>query len=129
MEPKNEVVYYQDDAITITNARAVFGQKTYAMVNITSVMMGTIPANNGGGIALALFGLAVAVCGGSVGFGGAIVGIIIIVGGILMIVNSKESYTVKIGSAGGETDALVSKDESHIQEIVEALNDAIIKRG
>ena len=129
MNSNDEVIFYQDQSIKITNTRAIFGEKTYAMGNITSVMTGTVPANRVAGIAMTILGIATAICGGSARAEGAIVGIVIIIIGFVLAGNAKTKYTVKIGSAGGETDALISKDKKYIQEIVNALNDAIIKRG
>jgi len=128
-----ETTYYQDGAITISNSRAVLGAKTYAMVNITSVTMGEKPANRTPGIVLALIGLAIAACAGSMGSdsasGGIVIGILAIIGGIALAALVKPSYVVRIGSAGGESDALISKDREYIQKIVNAVNEAIIKRG
>ena len=54
--PGGEVVYHSSGSVMVTNARLVVEGKTYAMANITSVLMGTIPANRGPGIVLALVG-------------------------------------------------------------------------
>jgi hypothetical protein len=58
-----------------------------------------------------------------------LLGIIGIVGGITLMVRAKPTYVVRIGSASGEANALASKDRDHIQKIVDAMNEAIIKRG
>jgi hypothetical protein len=49
--------------------------------------------------------------------------------GIYLIGQAKPSYVVRIGSASGESDGLVSKDSEYIQKIVDAMNKAIIQRG
>ncbi len=129
----SEVSYYSDTAVTVTNARAVLGGKTYAMANITSVSMGEKPANRMPGIALAVLGLVIAACGGSVGGNqaglGIVIGLLVLAAGIALVVMTKPSYIVRIGSASGEADGLVSKDKEYIQKIVTAMNEAIIKRG
>lgn len=129
----SEVNYYQDGAVTVTNARAVLGGKTYAMANITSVSMGMRPANRVVGIVVALVGLVIAACsaaaGGDASFGGILFGILVLGAGIALTVMAKPSYIVRIGSASGEADGLVSKDREHIQKIVNAMNEAIIRRG
>jgi hypothetical protein len=128
----SEVNYYQDGTVTITNARAVLGSKTYSMANITSVAMGEKPANVTPGIVVAVIGLAIAACSAAAGSnasGGIIFGVLVLVGGIALAVMAKSSYIVRIGSAGGETDGLVSNDKEYIQKIVNAVNEAIIKRG
>lgn len=128
-----ETIYYQDESIIVTNTRAVLGTKTYAMANITSVSMGVIPANRVPGIVLALIGLAIAGCACSVvGKDAASVivfGLIVLGLGIAIAAAPKTRYVVKIGSASGEANALVSKDKEYIQKIVNAVNEAIIKRG
>lgn len=142
-----EVVYYSDGAIQITNARAVLGGKTYAMANITSVMMGKIPANRTAGMVAILIGLLIASCAvcpafialdssgseaagswiASVGLG--LLGVLVLGSGIVLAVIAKPRYVVKLGSASGEMNALASHDQEYIQEIVSALNEAIIRRG
>jgi hypothetical protein len=129
----SEVSYYQDDAVSVTNARAVLGGKTYAMANITSVSMAEKPANRTPGIIIAVIGLVIAACLGLVGGNsnatGLLVGIAIIGAGVAIAVSAKPSYIIKIGSASGEGDGLVSEDREQIQKIVSAMNEAIIKRG
>jgi len=127
-----ETIYYQDGSITVTNARAVLGSKTYAMANITSVSMGEIPANRTPGILVAVIGLAILACSasaGSDGAGGIIGGLVVAGFGAFLAYAAKTQYVVKIGSASGESNALTSKDREHIQKIVNAINEAIIKRG
>ena len=127
-----ETTYYQDGGITVTNARAVLGAKTYAMANITSVSMGEIPANRAPGVVVALIGLAIAGCSASAGSdatSGIVIGVIVLGIGIAIAAAVKIQYVVKIGSASGESNALVAKDKEYIQKIVNAVNEAIIKRG
>jgi hypothetical protein len=127
-----ETTYYQDGSITVTNARAVLGSKTYAMANITSVSMGEIPANRTAGIVIAVIGLAILACsssGGSDGAGGIIGGLLVAGFGGFLAYIAKTQYVVKIGSASGESNALTANDREHIQKIVNSINEAIIKRG
>jgi len=49
--------------------------------------------------------------------------------GIAIAVMTKPSYVVRIGSASGEANALVSKDRAFVGKIVNAMNEAIVKRG
>jgi hypothetical protein len=129
----SEVSYYQDGAVSVTNARAVLGGKTYAMANITSVSMAEKPANRTPGIIIAVVGLVMAAClgaaGGDSNATGLLFGVVIIGVGVAIAVLAKPSYIVKIGSASGEGDGLVSEDREQIQKIVSAMNEAIIKRG
>lgn len=130
--PSEETVYFTDGRVTITNARAIIGEKTYAMINITSVSMGEIPPNKSLGIALILVGVLGAVCVSMVGeswIGAGVWALIVVGGGIWALTVPKPKYVVRIGSASGEKNALVSPNREYIQKIVLALNEAIIKRG
>lgn len=122
-----ERTYYSDGAITITNARAVLGGKTYAMANVTSASMFSEPPSRKLGIALAIFGALIALGGGASGAG--VFGWVLLVVGVMLIGTAKGKHFVKLGSASGEANALEDSRREHIQKIVDALNEAIIKRG
>jgi len=134
-----ETTYYQDSNIMVTNIRAVLGSKTYVMANVTSVSMGQIPANRDGGIVFVMGGLLLPLmCFGcsfidkfssdnllfAIIIGGLCAGL-----GVFLAYAAKPQYVVRIGSASGESNALISNDRDYIQKIVNAVNEAIIKRG
>lgn len=137
MPATEEQTVLEQEGIRVTNLRAVIGNKTYAMSNITSVEMGRKdPSGCGPGI-LILVGILMAV-GGGVGisekaWGSGLVwlalGVLAIVGGYLTSKRAKPTYTVKVGSASGESNILGSADMDRIQRIVSAINEAIVKRG
>lgn len=56
-------------------------------------------------------------------------GILTIAGGGFWIYLAKPRYYVNIGSASGETRALWSTNQQYIQNIANAMNQAIISRG
>jgi len=58
-----------------------------------------------------------------------LLGFLALFGGIALAVMAKPSYIVRIGSASGEAEGLVSKDKDYIMKIIKAMNEAIIKRG
>jgi hypothetical protein len=58
-----------------------------------------------------------------------VLGLIAIAGGFSVSKGEHPSYGVRIGSASGESNVLVSKDKGYIETIVNAMNDAIAKRG
>jgi hypothetical protein len=103
------------------------------MANITSVSIGRVPANRTPGVLLALVGLVVvAGCWDAAADGeptGVILGAIALSAGVALALLVKDKYVVRIGSASGETDALVSEDRDYIETIVDATNEAIIGRG
>jgi hypothetical protein len=125
-----ETVFLRQGDITISNVRAIIGNKTYAMANITSVSLHKIPAKRKPGILWAIIGFFVMIggfAGGSPGVG--VLGLIILALGVWVAYSKKDFYTVHIGSSSGEADALKSKDGEYIKSIVTAINEAIIKRG
>ena len=130
MGEEKETTFYSDErGVRITNTRAIVGATTYAMANITSVSTAVKPANRTPGIVVAILGLLVLVITGLLGSsGGVIFGVIFLGLGILVAVIAKATYVVRIGSASGEADAISSKDEKYIQAIVQAMNEAFIKR-
>ena len=142
-----EITYYSDGVIQITNARAVLGGKSYAMANITSVGIWERPPDRTPGVALTVGGLVTGLCAccpalgtlGShdsdvAGFGilfvvVGLLGLVMLIAGIAIAATAKPSYVMRLGSASGEIDALISKDLDYVQRIVDAVNKAIIERG
>lgn len=127
-----EVSVYRDGNIQITNVRAILHDKTYAMANVTSVSTFRQAANKAPGILLILVGSFLLLSGLTAdsmegcGFG---LGLPLLVVGIVITVAAKDVYWVRIGSASGETNALHSRDHAYIQRIVDAMNEAIVRRG
>ncbi|MBX2999643.1 MAG: hypothetical protein KF893_14085 [Caldilineaceae bacterium] len=125
-----ETTYYTSDKVRVTNSRAILGAKTYAMANITSVSMGEIPANRTPGIVLAGLGVVGLFVGAGMNEGTCIgIAVLLLILGIVLALLVKTQYSVRLGSSSGESDALSSPDQSHIREIVNAMNEAIINRG
>ena len=120
----SETTYYSQGDINITNSRAIIGGKTYAMANITSVSMGVISPNYIPAAVAGVVGLLMLANSDARLFGV----LVLVVAGVLFYL-AKRRYTVNIGSASGESHALVDKDQAHIQEIVDAMNKAIVERG
>jgi hypothetical protein len=132
----SETIYYSDADVKITNARAVLTDKTYSISNITSVVAGQKPGNGMPGCAVMVVGVLIAA--GVFEFRDPMVGsnlllelisALVITTGFWLLLTVKPVYVVKIGSASGEKDALVSADRQYIQRVVAAINEAIIKRG
>lgn len=66
--------------------------------------------------------------GSSTGTCGGVI-LLIGVGATIFYFVSKDHHWVRIGTAGGEVNAFGSTNADHINEIVTALNNAIIHRG
>ena len=138
MTDSGEITYYKGFNVLVTNTRAVMGGRTFAMANITSVST-AIKAPNPTVWALGIAFGAIATIGGIVSlFDGSIVpialgctgfGVLAIVTSLLVLKSQKSTYSVTIGTAGGEANALSSENETQVRDIVEAMNRAIIERG
>ncbi|MDQ3004590.1 MAG: DUF6232 family protein [Chloroflexota bacterium] len=129
---EEKVIYEQGD-IKITNLRAIFGDKTYAISNITSVtkkektnLSAFLPvAMIVVGIAFISFAFFEKVINWiAIGFG-----VLMVVGGYFVAMLLKTEYFVQIGSASGEEQANKSKSIAKVTEIVKAVNQAMIQQG
>jgi uncharacterized membrane protein YfhO len=125
MEPLNkEVVFYQDQHVTVTQARFISQGKTYAMNNISSVSLFEIKRSRILEILMIIIGLLM-LAGDST----RIIGVLLIMIAIALFFLLKNSYSVRIQSTSGEADGLISKDGEYVNKIVSAVNEAIIFRG
>lgn len=130
--PADEVTYYSDhQGVRITSARAIMQSRTYSMANLSSVSMWIEQPNRAGALLLAAFGLLQGLsCIGSNSMQGwSALGLICLSIGIGFLVQAKPKFWVRLTAAGGETNALFSKDREYIQTVIGALNEAIVKRG
>jgi hypothetical protein len=131
MNEVSETTILEEGNVKITNLRAIISTKTYAMSNVTSVNLSKKSDSNAplflilGGILLGMIGLT------NVRdyIGCLILAVLLVGGGILASKTAKPTYTVQIGSASGESNILESQDVDHIKRIVDAMNDAIVRRG
>jgi Family of unknown function (DUF6232) len=127
-----EVPIYQDATIQVTNLRAMLPGKTYAMANVTSVSVFTQYGNTAPGVVVAVLGVFIALIGFAVrdALGCFVLfAAILIVAGVVYARSVKNIYWVRIGSASGETNALRSHDREYIMRVVNAMNEAIVRRG
>lgn len=118
---KSEQTLFSSGNVSVTNARFIVNNQTYAVRNITSVDKKMKKAPKLGwwiiGAILLLVGIAVGKVNGFL-----ILGFIAIAAGFL--VNHK--YYVVLKTSAAELQALESKDEDYIDEFIHALNQAII---
>ncbi len=127
-----EKVIYEQGNIKITNMRAIFGDKTYAISNITSVtkkektnLFAFLP------VGIIVFGLAFMIFAffNHVNWAMILFGVFMVVGGYFVAMLLKTEYFVQIGSASGEEQAYKSKSIAKVTEIVKAVNQAMIQQG
>eukprot|EP01133_Synstelium_polycarpum_P011074 gene11074-12905_t len=103
---QNEITFYQDPSVTVTQSRYVTNSRT--TIPILMVIVGTLLL---------------------IAEDSRVPGFIILAIGILLLVLIKNEFAVRISTNSGEVNSVVSKDRLHIQKIVNALNEAIIHRG
>ena len=128
-----EKVIYEQGNIKITNLRAVFGDKTYAISNITSVTKKE-KTNLSAFLPVAIIVVGIAFI--SFAFFNEVInwiaigfGVLMVVGGYFVAMLLKTEYFVQIGSASGEEQAYKSKSIVKVMDIVRAINQAIIEQG
>lgn len=128
-----ERVFYDESGVKITNARAIFRNKTYAMAQISSVRVDTRQPKRGGAIAVFIIGALVflaGISGGKEFAGASFLGIILIVIGGVWLASLKPTHALQLGSSSGETQAIsYTKDGAMIRAIHDAISDVLIHRG
>lgn len=117
-----EETLFQSGDVVVTNKRFIIGGKTIALAGVVSVSMMYTKPNRIPPIVLIIIGL---IC---LSFS-ATLGVILIVLGGLWFWSQKTVYHVVLESAAGSNEALSSKDEAFIADVVNALNDAIVARA
>jgi len=123
-----EQIIFEEGNVKITNLRAIIGSKTYAMSNVTSVGLGRQNPSRFFPVTLIVVGGLYALFGQN-GWSSLVGGGLIVVWGFLVLRSAKPTFIVKIGSASGEMKALSSQDKAHMRRIVDAVNEAIVRRG
>ena len=142
-----EKIYFDDGYNKITSKRVILGVNTYVLNNISSV---SVHENNilavpnpakgclflfGGIFALGgIFGLIGALGEGDVDALGPVF-VMGLIGGAIIYAGTKApggtaastEYSVRVGSNAGEVDGCKSQDQAKMQEIVDAINNAIVE--
>lgn len=126
----NETVYLQEAGVTVTNARFVTADQTFAMRNVSAVKLTVQPARRMGGLIvgsiLVLLGLPALVAGvWALGL------VLAPLGGLLvwLALRKQDGYAVVVTTNGGDAQALQHTDRGLIERVVAAINQAIIARG
>ncbi|GHU46815.1 hypothetical protein FACS1894200_01180 [Spirochaetia bacterium] len=135
-----EIITYEGNGVIVSTSRFVANGKTYSMSNISSVEAKYVK-NKASKWPMICF-ISILLCfapgiiEGEISFLGQDRTTSVILGSVsfivLCIVGSKDPcgiYSVCISSNSGETDALSSTDSAYIYSVVNAINDAIVKRG
>lgn len=136
---QEKVIYTDGRDVTVTDSILKVKNTSYQINGITKLRMWTIHPDRWPAVLLLLIGLAASVCGylgyipadlnlrtdngvvtGNTLFlwGGAALAVI----ALLMLVFVHDRYAVRIATAEGEKNAIVSTKREYIQQIVDALN-------
>lgn len=118
----DETTFFSQNDVTVTNARFITGGQTYAMSNVTSVKTFEEQPKRFGLIVMLGVGLLVATQ--SLMVGGVIAAI-----AVLVLYLQKATYHVMLSTSSGETSALKTDRREYLNDVVSALNQAIVHRG
>jgi len=125
METTEKYFYKNSKNVIVTQSRFVAEGKTYAMRNISSVALFTKKKSRTMQILMMVIGVGLIFSPTNLRILGAIIAVL---GAISMFLTHDE-YSVRITTNAGETDGLVSIDKQYMQDVVNALSEAIVHRG
>ncbi len=122
----DETTYLKNDEVTITNSRIIVPNQTYAISGITSVKFAEQKPNRLLPIALMIGGFFLAKSSPNASIWHFLV---IESPFVIWLLLQKTTYCVKLSSSSGESKALVSRKKDFVQQVIDAINKAIIDRG
>ena len=121
---KKEQIFFDDENITVTNARLVCGEEIYVLSNITSVKTQTEKPTRLGWIILLLVGLIMLVDHDIF-----VIGLLMAIVAAICLYRQKPTYHLILTTSAGEARALLTKQLHYINEITAAINQAIVHRS
>lgn len=137
----DKVIYTDGRDVVVTDSTLKVKNTSYNLNGITKLSLWTIRPDRWPGILLMLLGLIAAACGYlglfpsdmnmqtdngvlSANMLALWIGAALFILGIVALVLTKERYAVRIGTAEGEKNAVVSNKREYIAQIVDAVNSA-----
>jgi len=130
----DEKTYFNNnEGVSVTNARFIVEDQTYAMSGVTSVKRFVKKRS----VVRMILSVLLMLLSGMSAIGIIASGeltslivplIILAIGAVLWFINSKK-FIVLLNTSSGESQALETKDSALVDRVVEALNEAIIERG
>lgn len=125
-----EKVFFDRGNATVTSARIMLNGTTYALRNVTSVTMRSIPPSVVGWFLLGGLILLIALSSAAAKSWSVALFFALIGGLIIWAASTKQTaYVVAMSTSAGQIDALRSTDKATIQGIVDAINDAIVHKS
>ena len=145
----NDKVFYTDGhEVTVTDTSFKVNRKEYKLLGITRHGLLTIKPHRAPGIFIAIIGLLVLVIGAyellpsgslqdvrmlnrwiSANDIAVFSGGLIALAGMSFAILVKPKYAVRISTAEGESNAVISKHQEYVRQIIDGLNRAFIARG
>jgi hypothetical protein len=122
----DEQVFFDQNGVSVSNARFIVSGQTYAMSAVTSVKQAVNEPSRGGPIFFGIVGFLICLIGNTAAI---VIGLFILVCAIAVGVQQKAEYIVVLSTSSGESQALKSADKSYVESVVNALNHSIIHRG
>ena len=138
----DKVIYTDGHGVTVTDSNLKVNEKIYSLKGIIHHGLWTVRASRFPAIFLVVVGLAAAILGllgivsaflpdlvvnGDLFSSNTIalwLGIALLALGILWLVLARDKYAVRIATAEGEKNAVVSSKKEYISQIVSAINEA-----
>jgi hypothetical protein len=117
-----EKLFFEHETVKVTNSRFIVDGQTFAMNNITSVKALVKKPSRIGPVLLIIVGALLA-------FNAPPIGIIVALPGVIWLLLQKTVYHIMLHTSGGETSALKSYQRPYVDQVVGALNNAIVARG
>ena len=110
-----EQIFFEQDKIKITSARAIFGDHTYVLSAVTSVRYVELKPDRKCPMFLMIFGVCCVLT-------------TTIIGAVWWFLQ-RTQHVVLLSPASGEICAMVTKDKILAERVVAAINEAIVSRG
>ena len=136
---QDRIIYTDGRDVVVTDSTLQVRKNSYKLSGITKLSFWTIRPERWPAVVLLLLGLVAAVAGylrvfseQSISDAGAMsantlslyIGVGLVILGLLSLIISKERYAVRIGTAEGEKNAVVSSKREYIAQIVDAIHSA-----
>jgi hypothetical protein len=121
-----EQTFLNEGGMQVTNARFIAKGRTYPVNGITSVSLYEIKPRRGAVVACVVISLIAFFQSSNFG---VMAGLLFLAFAIVGWFANPPTYSVRLMTASGESDAFTAKDRDQVQRIVQALNEAIVARG
>lgn len=117
-----ERTFFEYEDVKVTNARFMTGGQTFAMNNVTSVKPYVEKPSRLVGVIVLLIGIGLM----STSFG---MGLLIAAAAAIYLWSQKTVFHVILSTSAGETKALKTYQREYLNQVIAALNNAIVYRG